>query len=127
MASPTTSSLTSSIEKLTSTLANSLPALSPSELPSHLPSIIDHTLLAPTATPQQITTVCQEAIQLKAATVCVNSSMVKTAAKVLEGSGVLPISVVGFPFGAMDSESKAMEAKKAVEDGAREIDMVSMP
>jgi len=53
--------------------------------------------------------------------------MVKTAAKVLEGSGVLPISVVGFPFGAMDSESKAMEAKKAVEDGAREIDMVSMP
>lgn len=127
MSSPSNSELSSSIEALSSKLSNPLPPLDDREssLPSQLASIIDHTLLAPTATKDDIKRVCKEAIQLQAATVCVNSSMIPTAVEALKGTQVLPISVVGFPFGAMESDSKAQEAKTAVQQGAKEIDMVS--
>jgi deoxyribose-phosphate aldolase len=62
---------------------------------------------------------------LKAATVCVNSSMVPFAAAALKGHATRPIATIGFPFGAGGSAAKALEARTAVEQGAAEIDMVS--
>lgn len=89
-----------------------------------LASYIDHTLLKPDATEKQVEKLCREAVEYSFASVCVNSSMVAVAAKLLRGSGVKVCSVVGFPLGAMSTEAKAFEAKKAVDDGAAEIDMV---
>ncbi|PWN88197.1 deoxyribose-phosphate aldolase [Acaromyces ingoldii] len=93
-------------------------------LPENVASIIDHTLLAPTATPSAILETCREAVELGAATVCVNSCMVQYAAEALRGTEVRPICTVGFPFGAASPASKAEETRQAVADGAREIDMV---
>ena len=70
---------------------------------------------------------CVEADKLGTKTVCVNSSMIPTAAGKLKGSKVLPISVVGFPFGAANTEGKVAETKSAVQQGAKEIDMVRKP
>jgi deoxyribose-phosphate aldolase len=67
---------------------------------------------------------CQEAEQYHFATVCVNPSWVKRAADNLRGSDVKVCSVIGFPFGATTGEIKAMEARRAIRDGAREVDMV---
>ncbi|HAP56545.1 MAG TPA: deoxyribose-phosphate aldolase [Sphaerochaeta sp.] len=85
---------------------------------------IDHTVLAPTATRDKIEQICKEADQYKFASVCVNSCWVALCAKLLEKSEVKVCTVVGFPLGAMSSESKAYEAKKAVLAGADEVDMV---
>jgi len=85
---------------------------------------IDHTLLKPTATPDDIIQLCNEAIQYNFFSVCVNSSFVPLARKALENSDVSVCSVVGFPLGAMSTASKAFEAKTAIENGADEIDMV---
>lgn len=85
---------------------------------------IDHTLLKADATKEQITKLCQEARQYDFASVCVNTSYVPLASKLLEGSDVKVCCVVGFPLGAMDSVSKAFEAKTAVANGAKEVDMV---
>ncbi|MGE0614926.1 MAG: deoxyribose-phosphate aldolase [Bacteriovoracia bacterium] len=85
---------------------------------------IDHTLLKPDATPEEIKRMCEEARQYHFATVCVNSSNVGLTAKLLEGSDVKPIAVVGFPLGAAASATKAFEAREAIRAGAREIDMV---
>ena len=85
---------------------------------------IDHTLLKAEATPAQIIQLCQEAKKYQFFSVCVNSSMVKTAAHELRDSGVLVCTVVGFPLGAMSTKAKAFETKCAIEDGAGEIDMV---
>jgi len=89
-----------------------------------LSSMIDHTLLAANATPEQINTLCQEAIQYHFCSVCVNSSYVSLAADHLKGSDVKVCSVVGFPLGAMRTKAKAYEAKIAIAEGAEEIDMV---
>jgi deoxyribose-phosphate aldolase len=89
-----------------------------------LPSYIDHTLLAANATPEQIKTLCQEARQYHFCSVCVNSSYVSLAVTQLKDSDVKVCSVVGFPLGAMVTESKAHEAKVAIAEGAEEIDMV---
>ncbi|MBX7246095.1 MAG: deoxyribose-phosphate aldolase [Candidatus Sumerlaeaceae bacterium] len=85
---------------------------------------IDHTLLKPNATEQEIEKLCLEARQYKFASVCVNTSYVEQCARVLEGSGVKVCCVVGFPLGAMTSDAKAFETRDAIAHGAEEIDMV---
>ncbi len=85
---------------------------------------IDHTLLKPEATKEQITKLCEEARQYDFASVCVNTCYVPLAKQLLAGSDVEVCCVVGFPLGAMDTVSKAFEAKTAVENGAQEVDMV---
>lgn len=85
---------------------------------------IDHTLLKPEATKEQITKLCEEARQYDFASVCVNTCYVPLAKQLLAGSDVKVCCVVGFPLGAMDTVSKAFESKTAVENGAQEVDMV---
>jgi deoxyribose-phosphate aldolase len=92
--------------------------------PAGVASMIDHTLLKPDATRQEIESLCREAAQFKFATVCVNPTWVATAAKLLAGSGVGVCSVVGFPLGATTPDVKGYETRRAIFDGAREIDMV---
>jgi len=95
-------------------------------LASHadLAPYIDHTLLKPEATREDVTRVAREAAQHGFATVCVNSSHVATVAAILAGSASVPIAVVGFPLGAALTSAKAYEAREALRAGAREIDMV---
>lgn len=90
----------------------------------YIASIIDHTILKPETTPDDVRKICREAVENKFASVCVNSCYTKLAASEVKGSGVKVCTVVGFPLGAMSSESKAFETNKAIEDGANEIDMV---
>ena len=85
---------------------------------------IDHTLLKPDATKAQILKLCDEARTYGFASVCVNPSRIALAAEALKGTDVTPCCVVGFPLGAIPSESKAAETAVAVKNGAREIDMV---
>lgn len=92
--------------------------------PEGVASMIDHTLLKADATRQEIEQLCREASQFKFATVCVNPVWVATAARLLDGSGVSVCSVVGFPLGATTGDVKAYETRRAIYDGAREIDMV---
>jgi len=87
-------------------------------------SYIDHTLLKPEASADQIKKLCEEAKEYKFYSVCINSSWVPLAAKLLRGTGVKVCAVVGFPLGAMDSRIKNYEARSAIENGASEIDMV---
>lgn len=89
-----------------------------------LAQYIDHTLLKPDATAAQILKLCDEAKQYHFASVCVNPSRIALAAEALKGSDVTPCCVVGFPLGAIPSESKAAETAVAVRNGAGEIDMV---
>ncbi len=92
--------------------------------PEGVASMIDHTLLKADATRQEIEHLCREASQFRFATVCVNPAWVATAARLLNGSGVGVCSVVGFPLGATTGDVKAYETRRAIYDGAREIDMV---
>src|SRR3977135_2619849 len=92
--------------------------------PSGVASMIDHTLLKPDATRKDIEELCREAAQFKFATVCVNPSWVARAARLGAGSGVGVCSVVGFPLGATTPDVKGYETRRAIFDGAREIDMV---
>lgn len=85
---------------------------------------IDHTLLKATATEAQIRALCAEARAHRFASVCVNPGWVQLCAAELAGSGVPVCTVVGFPLGANASEIKAAEARLAIAQGAREIDMV---
>jgi deoxyribose-phosphate aldolase len=87
-------------------------------------SYIDHTLLKPEATTEQVTQLCAEAKQFQFASVCINPTHVKLCASLLAGSPVKVCSVIGFPLGANTPEIKALEAKQAIENGANEIDMV---
>jgi deoxyribose-phosphate aldolase len=87
-------------------------------------ALFDHTLLKPEATVAQVARLCDEAREHRFATVCVNPWQLGAAARRLEGSGVLPITVVGFPLGANLTSVKVFETKMALDDGAREIDMV---
>ncbi len=86
--------------------------------------MIDHTLLKPDATPDQIAQLCYEARKYGFATVCLNPTHVKMAAELLKGSDVKVCTVIGFPLGATLPEVKAFEALDAIKDGASEIDMV---
>src|SRR5919204_3020836 len=92
--------------------------------PAGIAAMIDHTLLKPDATRQQIEELCREAAQFKFATVCVNPTWVAACARLLAGSGVGVCSVVGFPLGATTADVKGYETQRAIFDGAREIDMV---
>jgi deoxyribose-phosphate aldolase len=87
-------------------------------------SMIDHTLLKPEATRRDIEQLCREAADYKFATVCVNPTWVSTCVQLLRGTGVLVTSVVGFPLGATMPDAKHYETRRAIFDGAREIDMV---
>ena len=94
------------------------------EQPTNIAKIIDHTLLKPEATRDQIAQLCREAREYGFAAVCVNPCYVGLAAELLRGSSVKVCSVVGFPLGATLPEVKAYEARRAIEEGAAEIDMV---
>lgn len=93
-------------------------------IPRDVAKYIDHTLLKPEATRQQIEQLCREALEFGFASVCINPNWVKPAADVLKGSSVAVCTVVGFPLGSHVAEVKAFETRKAIRDGAREIDMV---
>ena len=100
------------------------PAESPGSIPEDLARYIDHTLLKPDATDEQIRRLCAEAREYSFRSVCVNPTWVRLASELLRGSDVLVCTVVGFPLGATEPEIKAMEARRAIRNGAREIDMV---
>ena len=87
-------------------------------------AMIDHTLLKPDATRSDIEKLCREAAEFHFATVCVNPTWVAYAATRLRGSGVGVCSVVGFPLGATTADVKHYETRRAIFDGASEIDMV---
>lgn len=93
-------------------------------VPANLAGMIDHTLLKPEATEDQVRKLCQEAAQYHFASVCVNPGYVALCAQLLKGSGVMVCTVVGFPLGATDSLTKADETRHAIANGADEIDMV---
>jgi deoxyribose-phosphate aldolase len=94
------------------------------DVPRDLARFIDHTLLKPDATADDVDALCDEARTYEFAAVCVNPTWVRRCAQRLRGSSVRVASVVGFPFGASTTEVKALEARRAIRDGAREIDMV---
>jgi len=94
------------------------------QVDTKLAGMIDHTILKADATRDELSKVCKEARDYNFATVCVNAVNIPFVARLLQGSNVKPIAVVGFPLGAETSEAKAFEAKEAVRNGAREIDMV---
>lgn len=94
------------------------------EVPADLHRYIDHTLLKPEATQADVDRICDEAVEFQFASVMINPSWVKHAARRLKGTGVAVGTVVGFPLGAHTPEVKAMEARQALRDGATEIDMV---
>lgn len=89
-----------------------------------LARMIDHTLLKPETTPDQIAQLCYEARKHGFASVCVNPTHVKLCAELLKSSAVKVCTVIGFPLGATSPEVKAFEAQQAIDEGASEIDMV---
>jgi deoxyribose-phosphate aldolase len=86
--------------------------------------MIDHTLLKPDATADQIAQLCFEARKYNFASVCVNPTHVELCASLLKGTDVKVCTVIGFPLGATDPKVKTFEAEEAIRDGATEIDMV---
>ena len=93
-------------------------------VPGNVAGLIDHTLLKPDATRQDIEKLCREAAEHRFATVCVNPTWVALAAARLRGTGVGVCAVVGFPLGATTTDVKHYETRRAIFDGASEIDMV---
>jgi deoxyribose-phosphate aldolase len=92
--------------------------------PEQLAKLIDHTMLRPETTAADIQKLCQEARQFGFFSVCVNPSYVAYAKALLRGTPVRVCAVVGFPLGAQPPEIKALEARRAIREGAQEIDMV---
>lgn len=91
--------------------------------PEDILSRVDHTLLTQTATEAEIRTLCEEALQFRTASVCINPKYVSFAHQILKDC--IPVcTVAGFPLGASTAKSKAFEAAEAVENGAAEVDMV---
>lgn len=93
-------------------------------VPAGVAQYIDHTLLKPEATADQIATLCAEAREHHFAAVCVNPCNIRQCTELLRGSGVHVCSVVGFPLGATLPEVKAYETERVIWDGATEVDMV---
>lgn len=85
---------------------------------------IDHTLLKPESTREQIDNIIKEAKEYSFKSICVNPTHVKYAAEQLKDSDVLVCTVIGFPLGATTTETKVFETKNAIDNGASEIDMV---
>lgn len=98
------------------------PGLGP--INGNLAKLIDHTLLKPESTKDQITKLCEEAVRYGFASVCINPTWVRLCRDLVRGSEVLVCTVIGFPLGANTTQTKAFETQKAIEDGADEIDMV---
>jgi len=90
----------------------------------NLASYIDHTLLKPEATTEDVLKICEEAVTYHFYSVCINADHVKTVADAVKGTDVKVTAVVGFPLGATTSSTKAFEANDAILNGANEIDMV---
>lgn len=115
-------------EKVREVVANGVDRVSfhgeAAEVPLDMARYIDHTLLKPEATAAEIDQLCREAAEYRFASVCINPTWVKRAAENLRGTPVPVCSVIGFPLGAGTAEIKAMEARRALRDGAREVDMV---
>ncbi len=86
--------------------------------------MIDHTMLKPDATPDEITKLCEEARTYNFASVCINPCFVSMCKELLKGSQVKVCTVIGFPLGATTTEVKRAEAEQALNNGAQEIDMV---
>jgi len=105
-------------------LTSVAPAEKPGSIPGDLARYIDHTLLKPNSTEEQVRKLCAEALEYNFRSVCINPTWVPLAAELLRGSEVLTCTVVGFPLGANEPAIKAMEARRAIRNGAREIDMV---
>lgn len=103
--------------RLTSTLGNV-------NIGPNIAQMIDHTLLKPDATQDQIAQLCYEARKYGFAAVCVNPTHVKLCSQLLQGTSVHVCTVVGFPLGATPPEVKAYETQQAIDDGATEVDMV---
>ncbi len=85
---------------------------------------IDHTILKPESTKDQVIQVCKEAIQYGFCSVCVNPWFIPLVAKQLQGTAVKPGAAIGFPLGSTTTEVKAFETKDAIKNGAKEVDMV---
>jgi deoxyribose-phosphate aldolase len=94
------------------------------EVRQDLAGLIDHTLLRPDATKEDLKKLCEEAKKYGFASVCVNSANVRIVKDALRGSNVMAVAVVGFPLGAMTTTAKAFETREAARLGADEIDMV---
>jgi deoxyribose-phosphate aldolase len=94
------------------------------DLPTEIARYIDHTILNPQATADEIKKLCEEAKTYGFASVCVNPCYVKLCSDLLKNTKVKVCSVVGFPFGASAPETKGLETRRAIRDGAKEIDMV---
>jgi phosphopentomutase len=92
--------------------------------PAQIAGIIDHTLLRPDATEENVEKLCKEAVENQFASVCINPTHVRFAARQLEGSGVKVCTVIGFPLGATTTSDKIEETRRAITGGAAEIDMV---
>jgi deoxyribose-phosphate aldolase len=101
-----------------------VPAASSALPADRLVKLIDHTILKPEAVVEDIEKVCEEAKKFGFYSVCVNSNWVAKAKSLLRGSNVKLCSVVGFPLGAQTPEIKLLEARRAIREGANEIDMV---
>ena len=94
------------------------------QVPTDMAKLIDHTLLKPEATRDEVVKLCEEARKHRFASVCVNTTWVPVCKAMLAGTDVMVCAVVGFPLGAMSPQAKAYEAREAVRQGAKEIDMV---
>jgi deoxyribose-phosphate aldolase len=110
--------------QLTKIGADRIAVCHPTKPGSQTARYVDHTLLKPNATQEEIAKLCQEAREYCFASVCVNPSYVTLAAQLLRGSGVKVCTVVGFPLGSTTPTVKAIEARDAIANGADEIDMV---
>ncbi|NTU78452.1 MAG: deoxyribose-phosphate aldolase [Chloroflexales bacterium] len=101
-----------------------LPRPQPAVSDTPIAGMIDHTLLKPEATPDQIEALCAEAARYRFASVCVNPTFVPLCARLLAGTPVAVCTVIGFPLGATTTKAKVFEATQAAGNGARELDMV---
>jgi len=104
--------------------ADRIAVCSPTKKGSTAAKYVDHTMLKPNATQEEIAKLCEEARAFCFASVCVNPSYVALSAQLLRGSGVKVCTVVGFPLGSTTPTVKAIEARDAIANGADEIDMV---
>ena len=107
------------VAAVSSTAPPELPGLRPADVARY----IDHTLLKPEATREQVDKLCDEAVEYGFYSVCVNTTWTAYCARKLRGKGVKVCTVVGFPLGAMDSRAKGFETRSSLENGADEIDM----
>jgi len=89
-----------------------------------LAKMIDHSLLKPTMTEQELEAGCRVALEYDVASVCIMPFFLKRASELLAASDVLPSTTIGFPHGGQSARVKQLEAEQALDDGARELDMV---